>query len=115
MDIFEPITILVGFKKLFAFLIGSAAGKAIIKTIVPVGFLSMFLIALAAAGMLPLSPLRSVAIPLLTTMTNNIPYFRYVAFFVPVVPIFAVLNAWLQAVIGFHILKVVLRKGNIIK
>ncbi|MCL2223492.1 MAG: hypothetical protein FWB96_00835 [Defluviitaleaceae bacterium] len=106
--------ILGALKAFFLWLVTSAVGKAIIKAVVPVIMLATMSIGLGAIGLLPRSPLR-IPVNLLANMVSTIPYFRYVAFFVPVVPILSALGAWLQAMIGFHVLMIYLRKSGIIK
>jgi len=101
-------------KSAVAWLISSVAGKATLKILAKTSVLALFLIGLAVTGMLPRSPLRIAILPL-ANMVDSIPYFRYISYFVPTVPILAVLYAWLNAVIGFHILKIYLRKGGFIK
>jgi hypothetical protein len=95
-------------------LIKTTAGKALIKTAAKISFLAFFLLALAAAGFLPRSPF-AVAITFLVPMIHQVPYMRYVNAFIPFVEIIAVTTLWLSCIVTFHGMKVIFRKGKVIK
>lgn len=95
-------------------LVTTVAGKAVIKVIAKVSFMGFFLLALAGAGLLPYSPF-SYAITPIRAMMYQIPYIRYVAFFIPFVEIITIALIWLWAVMAFHVLKITLRIGGVIK
>ncbi|MCL2199741.1 MAG: hypothetical protein FWB80_12545 [Defluviitaleaceae bacterium] len=111
---FAKTKIIPALKSFVTWLVTSVLGKAIFKTVAKVSFMGLFLVAIAGAGLLPQSPLRVIRIPL-TNMMMGIPYMRYISAFIPVTPIMMTLSAWLSAVVSFHILKVILRMGKIIK
>lgn len=92
----------------------SVLGKSILKFSGKIVFLGIFLLALAYAGMLPQSPF-GVAIPILQGFINQIPYFKYVSFFVPFGQIGSIGILWISAITGFHVIKVILRRGGIIR
>lgn len=104
----------IAIKNALVWLVTSVAGKAFLALLVKLAFLGLFTIALGAMGYLPRSPL-ALAIHPLITMLAVIPYTRYIHAFVPVLPIVAVIQAWVTAVISFHLLKIYLRVGKVIK
>lgn len=101
-------------KKAVLWLVTSGLGAGALRLIAKISFLGFFLLGLAAAGFLPGSPFQFAFIPLMN-MINQIPYFGYVAAFIPVAPILATFGTWVAAITGFHIIKVYLRKSGIIK
>jgi hypothetical protein len=104
----------VAFKKVFVWLVTNVVGKVVLKKLVMVALMALFLMALAGADALPKSPL-AYSNDFLTTLTAAVPYTRYIATFVPVVPIVGIMGQWILAITAFHVIKVMLRMGNIIK
>ena len=68
--------------------------------------LALITIFLYALGLLPPSPFRS-AFAFLVSMQDTIPYLRYIPVFIPVVEITATLYAWLLAVLGWYVVKII--------
>lgn len=112
MDDWKPLIAI--FKYIFKWIAKSAVGKAVIGTLVKVAFYVFFIMAIAASGILPRSPLRLLVGPL-TQIMGNIPYTRYIAAFIPIQEIMLVLPVWVIAMFSFHTIKVILRRANIIK
>jgi len=107
-------TILAAGKKLIVWLGTTVVGKQALKLLIKPTLMIFFLLGLAGLGMLPQSPLRFAIVPLAELM-KPIPYFMYISYFVPVVPILGVLSYWILAIMGFHAVKFYLRQAKFIK